>query len=151
MAIKFSSVPSSAVNPNPYLVLLALLIPAQALAQDPSSYPDPFPGGYADAGFRGAGKMYMESYFPPPVSASPTYPAWSPDGTSLAFAYQGRIWEVPVEGGVARQVTRGAGYHSQSSWSPDGTRIAYASDVDRNFDIYIVGARSRPAGSNRFG
>ena len=114
------------------------LIPAQALAQDPSAYPDPFPGGYADAGFRGAGKMYMESYFPPPVSASPTYPAWSPDGTSLAFAYQGRIWEVPVEGGVARQVTRGAGYHSQPSWSPDGTRIAYASDVDRNFDIYIV-------------
>ncbi|HIC54184.1 MAG TPA: hypothetical protein EYO97_10165, partial [Gemmatimonadetes bacterium] len=74
----------------------------------------------------GAGKMYMESYFPPPVTASPTYPAWSPDGASIAFAYQGRIWLVPVEGGVAHQLTSGPGYHSQPSWSPDGRSIAFA-------------------------
>ena len=48
-------------------------------------YQSPFPGGYPS--------MYI---FPPPVTASPTYPAWSPDGGSLAFAYQGRIWLVPV-------------------------------------------------------
>jgi TolB protein len=82
--------------------------------------------------------MYMESYFPPPVTASPTYPAWSPDGESLAFAYQGRIWLVPVEGGVARQITAGPGYHSQPTWSPDGRQLAYAADVDRNFDIHVV-------------
>ena len=149
MAIKFSRIPSSAVTSSPYRigsVLLGFLIASQAPAQDPSAYPDPFPGGYADAGFRGAGKMYMESYFPPPVTASPTYPAWSPDGMSLAFAYQGRIWEVPVEGGVARQLTRGAGYDSQPSWSPDGRHVAYASDVDRNFDIYVV---ERATGESR--
>ncbi len=76
--------------------------------------------------------------FPPHVTASPTYPAWSADGGSIAFAYQGRIWVIPVEGGTARQVTTGPGYHSRPSWSPDGRRIAYAADVDRNFDIFVT-------------
>ncbi|MDE2872583.1 MAG: hypothetical protein OXQ94_12965, partial [Gemmatimonadota bacterium] len=101
-------------------------VPASA-AQDAYEYPDPFPGGYPSlAGASGAGRMYMESYFPPPVTASPTYPAWSPGGEELAFAYQGRIWIVPVEGGTARQLTSGPGYHSQPSWSPDGRQVAYA-------------------------
>ena len=113
-------------------------VPASA-AQQAYEYPDPFPGGYPSlAGAGGAGRMYMESYFPPPVTASPTYPAWSPDGEELAFAYQGRIWIVPVEGGTARQLTSGPGYHSQPSWSPDGRQVAYAADIDRNFDIFVV-------------
>jgi Tol biopolymer transport system component len=125
---------------SPRLLLLActLLAFGLAAAQAWPQYPDPFPGGYPSQGRPGAGKMYMESYFPPPVTASPTYPAWSPDGGTIAFASQGRIWTVPVEGGVARQVTSGPGYHSQPTWSPDGRQIAYAADVDLNFDIYTV-------------
>ena len=124
----------------PALATVFFLLKGTALpAQDAAGYPDPFPGGYPSlAGVGGAGRMYMESYFLPPVTASPSYPAWSPDGESLAFAYQGRIWVVPVEGGTARQITTGPGYHSQPSWSPDGTRIAYAADVDRNFDIFVA-------------
>ncbi len=125
----------------PGLTAAALLsgpVPAAA-AQQGYGYPDPFPGGYPSlAGAGGAGRMYMESYFPPPVTASPSYPAWSPDGEELAFAYQGRIWIVPVEGGTARQLSTGAGYHSQPSWSPDGRQVAYAADIDRNFDIFVV-------------
>ena len=99
------------------LALAALLLPNPVSAQEQYEYPDPFPGGYPSlSGASGAGRMYMESYFPPPVTASPTYPAWSPDGESFAFAYQGRIWIVPVEGGTARQVTTGPGYHSQPTW-----------------------------------
>ena len=121
------------------LALAALLLPNPVSAQEQYEYPDPFPGGYPSlSGASGAGRMYMESYFPPPVTASPTYPAWSPDGESFAFAYQGRIWVVPVEGGTALQVTNGPGYHSQPTWSPDGRNIAYAADIDRNFDIHVV-------------
>ena len=124
------------------LLTCLLAVASPASAQDFSKYPSPFVGGYPASGFGGAGKMYMESYFPPPVTASPTYPAWSPDGASLAFAYQGRIWSVAVEGGVAKQLTTGPGYHSQPSWSPDGRRVAYAADVDLNFDIYVMDRES---------
>ncbi len=128
----------------PVLVSALVLIPGATAAQEPYEYPDPFPGGYPSlAGAGNAGRMYMESYFPPPVTASPTYPAWSPDGESLAFAYQGRIWIVPVEGGTAHQLTSGPGYHSQPSWSPDGRQVAYAADVDRNFDIFAVDVETR--------
>jgi TolB protein len=123
-----------------------ILMAGSTEAQDVAPYPGPFVGGYPASGFGGAGKMYMESYFLPPVTASPTYPAWSPDGASLAFAYQGRIWSVRVEGGVAQQLTTGAGYHSQPSWSPDGGSVAYAADVDGNFDIFVL---DRASGESR--
>ena len=126
-----------------YLLLISSLSPSILAGQDADRYPGPFPGGYpAMSGIGGSGKMYMESYFPPPVTASPTYPAWSPDGGSIAFAYQGRIWAVPAEGGVARQLTSGAGYHSQPSWSSDGRHIAYASDIDLNLDIFLLDLES---------
>ena len=126
--------------PAAILAVAALTaLSARPAAAQEHEYPDPFPGGYPSlAGVSNAGRMYMEGYFPPPVTASPTYPAWSPDGDSIAFAYQGRIWVVPAGGGTARQVTSGPGYHSQPSWSPDGSRIAYAADIDRNFDIFVT-------------
>ncbi len=124
------------------LLVSFVLVAAPASAQQ-REYPSSFPGGYPSmSSGGGAGKMYMEAYFPPPVTASPTYPAWSPDGASIAFAYQGRIWLVPVEGGVAHQLTSGPGYHSQPSWSPDGRSIAFAADVDLNFDIYLLDLES---------
>ncbi len=117
--------------------MVASLLATPLIGQETDPYPGPFPGGYPSMTERvGSGKMYMEGYFPPPVTASPTYPAWSPDGASIAFAYQGRIWIVPTEGGVARQVSSGPGYHSQPTWAPDGTTLAYAADIDLNFDIF---------------
>ena len=140
--------PISILSASAAATLLALSASTTAAAQQQYDYPDPFPGGYPNlTGSSGAGRMYMESYFPPPVTASPTYPAWSPDGESIAFSYQGRIWMVPVEGGTARQVTSGPGYHSQPSWSPDGSHIAYAADIDRNFDIFVVEVATRAGGA----
>lgn len=61
-------------------------------------------------------------------------PAWSPDGTRLAFlrAADGppQIWVLPADGGEAEQLTAlplGAG---APVWSPDGTRIAFTAPVD---------------------
>jgi TolB protein len=71
------------------------------------------------------------------VIAPPPAPAWrslgaiqprlSPDGASIAFAYQGAIWRIPREGGVMRRLTTQARWDSDPSWSPDGMQIAYLS------------------------
>ncbi|HLF92468.1 MAG TPA: hypothetical protein VJB14_03340, partial [Planctomycetota bacterium] len=53
-------------------------------------------------------------------------PRISPDGASIAFAYQGAIWRVPREGGLMRRLTSGKGFDGEPAWSPDGRMILFA-------------------------
>ena len=68
------------------------------------------------------------------------YPAISPDGTTIAFAYKGDIYRVSSNGGEARQLTTNAAYDSRPIWSPDGTKIAFMSNREGSNDIYIMDA-----------
>lgn len=78
-----------------------------------------------------------------PASADPLwmrYPAISPDGRQIAFAYQGGLWLVPAAGGTARPLVANGAYAFRPVWSPDGTQIAYASDLHGNLDVFVVAA-----------
>ena len=66
------------------------------------------------------------------------YSAISPDGSTIAFAYKGDIFTVPVTGGEARQITSNSAFDSRPVWSPDGTRIAFASYRMGSADVFIV-------------
>ncbi len=52
-------------------------------------------------------------------------PAWSPDGTRLAFSLFGSVWQVPAAGGEAQQLSTSSGYHAHPAWSPKGDKIAF--------------------------
>ena len=73
-----------------------------------------------------------------------TTPRWlrncaiSPDGTTIAFTYQGDIYTVDSNGGEARQLTSKSSYDSNPVWSPDGKKIAFSSNREGSVDIYVV-------------
>jgi Tol biopolymer transport system component len=61
-------------------------------------------------------------------------PAWSPDGTQLAFSSEregaSQIWTQRLADGKTigppRRITSGPGFRRAPSWSPDGSAIAFA-------------------------
>jgi dipeptidyl aminopeptidase/acylaminoacyl peptidase len=80
-------------------------------------------------------------------------PAWSPDGTRIAFAsnrsqpdpdrtYNTDIWVVSAnntdKGAHLTQVTTNPGEDSHPSWSPDGKLIAYTTQLDPRLFQYAT-------------
>jgi TolB protein len=70
-------------------------------------------------------------------------PAWSPDGTSLAYvSFENRapaIYVQELRTGVRTRVSARSGVNGAPAWSPDGKQLALAlSRRDGNLDIYIL-------------
>ncbi|MDE0356312.1 MAG: amidohydrolase family protein [Gammaproteobacteria bacterium] len=69
-------------------------------------------------------------------------PAWSPDGSRIAFqAYWDgnyHIWSVGAAGTELRQHTRGRFDHREPHWSPDGGRLAFSSDRGGSYDVWVM-------------
>ncbi len=82
----------------------------------------------------------VERHMLPAVSTGPLDPAWSPDGSWIAFSMRGDVWKVPAAGGEAIALTAAPTYHFEPAWSPDGARLALSFDTDGNLDIGIVSA-----------
>ncbi|MCB2155114.1 PDZ domain-containing protein [bacterium] len=63
----------------------------------------------------------------------------SPAGERVAIEARGDIWSMPVEKGVARNLTRTDGaFERFPAWSPDGRWIAYFSDESGNYELTIT-------------
>jgi len=73
------------------------------------------------------------------------YPAISPDGSTVVFAYRGDLYRVSATGGVATQLTTHAAHDFMPVWSRDGRQIAFASDRFGNFDVYVMPAQGGEA------
>ena len=69
------------------------------------------------------------------------FPALSPDGKQIAFSYEGDIWTVPAEGGLARRLTVHEGYEEQPQWSADGKYIAFQGNRFGNNDLFQIDAQ----------
>ena len=68
----------------------------------------------------------------------PRHPAPSPDGSLIAFSWQGDLWTVPAEGGAARRLTAHPAVERHPVWSRDGRLIAFTSDRAGNDDVYVL-------------
>ncbi len=73
--------------------------------------------------------------------ADDLFPAWSPDGSRIAFASDRddeiAMYVMNADGSHLTWVARDA---VLPTWSPDGSSIAFMSDRDDNLEIYVVGA-----------
>lgn len=73
-------------------------------------------------------------------------PAWSPDGTRIAFGHYNRrgtergIYVINADGTNLVRLTNsdGQGYDSAPSWSPDGTKIAYHTTNENIPQIIVI-------------
>jgi Tol biopolymer transport system component len=73
-------------------------------------------------------------------------PAWSPDGSQIAFrtsraGFQAiDIWTVNVHSGAETDLTNSPGCDQTPDWSPDGSRIAFVSCRQAGGNLWVMNA-----------
>jgi Tol biopolymer transport system component len=70
-------------------------------------------------------------------------PAWSPDGTKIAFGHDGPIWVMDADGSNLRRLTpnRSDVPYGAPVWSPDGTKLAFMGFIESELpfgDVYTM-------------
>ena len=75
-------------------------------------------------------------------TADDRYPAWSPDGSKIAFQSDrdgnSEIYVMNADGTNVVKLTSNTAEDWTPAWSPDGCKIAFASDRDSECGIYVM-------------
>lgn len=129
-------------------LLTALVVDSTALTATRDSYPHPSPDGssflfHSNRGGTQAIWIADKDGANPRIlfdggalGVDPSTPAWSPDGTQIAFAMrparatseeESDIYVMARDGKAARRLTRNPGDDSHPHWSADGKRIFFNS------------------------
>ena len=75
------------------------------------------------------------------VARKRTATALSPDGSRMVVTARGEVFDIPVEKGVTRNISRTPGSNDRSAdWSPDGRWIAWIGDGTGETEIYLYDA-----------
>lgn len=61
-----------------------------------------------------------------------------PDGDKIIFDYMGNLFEVPMGGGEATQLTHGMAFDSQPVYSPKGNKVVFISDRSGGNNVWIL-------------
>jgi TolB protein len=107
---------------------------------------------------RGGGNIFVSNIFqgtleevtraPKPGEKGPDVgenwlPAWSPDGTRIAFTStrdgNPEIYIANRDGSGVRRLTNNPGIDTSPTWSPSGTQLAFVSDRSGSPQIYTMG------------
>lgn len=75
------------------------------------------------------------------VSDDLTAASLSADGKRVVVTARGEVFDVPVQKGVTRNITRTPGAHErEAEWAPDGKYIAYISDRTGETEVWLEAA-----------
>ncbi|GGI28107.1 S41 family peptidase [Pedobacter mendelii] len=66
------------------------------------------------------------------------YHALTPDAQTIVFSYDGDIWKVALQGGLASRITAMQGEEINPKISPDGKWMAFSSNQYGNYDVYLM-------------
>ena len=112
--------------------------PIISSASDPSWSGDGTQIAYNDGS--GISVANDDGSFPTSLSeATATQPTFSADGNKVAFVKGGDLYTVNSNGtGGEVRLTNTLATEADPAYSPDGSKIAFASNVNGNYDIWIV-------------
>src|SRR5215216_6217269 len=77
------------------------------------------------------------------LTSSPDWedqPAFSPDGSKIAYVRQEDVWVMNANGGAQTNLTQNRTTDDTPAWSPDGSKIAFETYRDGDWEIYVMNA-----------
>ncbi|MGE9271237.1 MAG: S41 family peptidase [Verrucomicrobiales bacterium] len=75
----------------------------------------------------------------------PSWPALSPDATTIVFEWRDDLWAVPFEGGRAERITAHPARDSHPQFSSDGQTIYFSSSRSGSLQLYSMAREGGPA------